>query len=138
MRTNIITITPRYIVKNNLGFDIRFKELGSEEDQFLSDGGKGVMHELQKANTAKYLSIRPSGLESQWSAPFNVNHIGTLHVKLETSEDAPVMLAKVSVLLEDATIFIILSPENGKWPYLIINDSSVDVALFQKVSGNRN
>ncbi|KAI9289370.1 hypothetical protein BC943DRAFT_349025 [Umbelopsis sp. AD052] len=132
LHTNIITITPRYILKNNLGFDLRFKETGAEDDQFLVNGEKGVVHDLQKSHKSKYLSIRPSGLQSQWSAPFNINHIGTLYVKLESSEDVPVLLAKISILLEDATIFIILSRDNGKWPYMIINDSSVDLSLFQQ------
>jgi vacuolar protein sorting-associated protein 13A/C len=121
-------------LKNNLGFDLRFKETGAEDDQFLSNGGKGVVHDLQKSHKSKYLSIRPSGLQSQWSAPFNINHIGTLYVKLESSEEVPVVLAKISILLEDATIYIVLSRDNGKWPYLIINDSSVDLSLFQQVS----
>jgi vacuolar protein sorting-associated protein 13A/C len=121
-------------LKNNLGFDVRFKEPGDEEDHFLVDGGKGVVAELQKSFISKYLSIRAAGLHSQWSAPFNINHIGSLYVKLENSENAPVILTKVSVLLEDATIFIILSFESGKWPYFIINDSSVNLVFFQQVS----
>lgn len=117
-----------------MGIDIRYKEAGSEEDYFLSNGGKNTVHELSKSNVSKCLSIKSVGLESQWSAPFNLNHIGTFHVQLDTSDDSEMLLAKVSVLLEDATIFIVIGKETGKWPYLIINESSVDVTLFQQVS----
>ena len=43
-------------------------------------------------------------------------------------------LVRTEILLEDATIFVILNKEEGKWPFRIENYSDVDVTFYQQVS----
>ena len=67
------------------------------------------------------------------SAPVNINDIGRIHLKLAKA-DREIHLLRIEILLEQATVFLILNREEGKWPYRIDNHSNVDVVFYQQVS----
>jgi len=66
-------------------------------------------------------------------APFNIDELGRVHVKLGKS-DEETDLVRTEILLEDATVFVILNKEEGKWPFRIENYSDVNVTFYQQVS----
>jgi hypothetical protein len=66
------------------------------------------------------------------SAPFNIDEVGRVHVKVEKSDEV-IDLIRTEILLEDATVFVILNKEEGKWPYRIENYSDVNVDFYQQV-----
>lgn len=48
--------------------------------------------------------------------------------------DGEVELIRIHVMMEVATVFIVLNKEEGRWPYRIDNRSSWDIAFSQHVS----
>lgn len=63
--------------------------------------------------------------------------IGTVHVRLcppgsTSKQDAH--LVDVNVILEKATMFIVLALHDGSWPLMIENRSGYDVSIGQVVS----
>ncbi|OZJ06276.1 hypothetical protein BZG36_00800 [Bifiguratus adelaidae] len=129
--TKVVTFTSRFILKNNSKEDLNCREPGTSMSLHIPAGEKLPIHFMRRGQE-KYLTIQYPGLNNAWSAPFNIREIGKIHVKLSKSEQHSLDLIRVDVLLEDATIFVISSKEEGKWPYRIDNLSSVDVTFYQQ------
>lgn len=55
-----------------------------------------------------------------------------MHVTILRS-DGEVELIRVHVMMEVATVFIVLNKEEGRWPYRIDNKSSWDISFCQHV-----
>ncbi|RUP47466.1 hypothetical protein BC936DRAFT_145703 [Jimgerdemannia flammicorona] len=126
--TKIITFTPRFILKNNLNEDIQFREPGSTSITSLKAGQRAPLHFLRQG-PEKQLTVQFPGLNNPWSAEFNIQEVGKVHVKVERGHVST--LLRVDILLEEATIFLIFNKEEGIWPYRIDNESDVDVIIFQ-------
>ena len=62
--------------------------------------------------------------------------IGTVHVRMRPagSTSEQVHLVDANVVLDKATIFVILSAHDGPWPFMIENQSSHEVTIGQIVS----
>lgn len=59
-----------------------------------------------------------------------------MHVRLENAEGATAFLMRVTTVLEDATVFIILSKErDDAWPYKLVNQTNEDITFYQAVRG---
>lgn len=58
--------------------------------------------------------------------------MGKMHVTILRS-DGEVELIRVHVMMEVATVFIVLNKEEGRWPYRIDNKSSWDISFCQHV-----
>jgi len=129
--TKLITFTPRYILRNDSSHDIKFREPGSRSDSLLAASSSSPLYFLRQ-NAEKQLSIKFPGVSNAWSSPFNIQDIGKVHVRLDTDDGSPSTLMKASIILEEATIFIIFKEEEGKWPYLIVNETSEDVLFYQE------
>ena len=69
------------------------------------------------------------------SPAIDMGAIGKIHVRMRpagtTRQDAH--LVTVDVVLEKASIYIILSPHTGSWPFTIENKSDYEVAFGQIV-----
>jgi vacuolar protein sorting-associated protein 13A/C len=131
--TKLITFTPRYILRNDSSHDIKHREPGSRSDSLLEANSSSPLYFLRQT-AEKQLSIKFPGVSNTWSSPFSIQDIGKVHVRLDAEDGSPPTLMKVSMILEDATIFIIFKEEKGKWPYLIVNETSADVLFYQEVS----
>ncbi|KAJ2960621.1 hypothetical protein NQZ79_g4034 [Umbelopsis isabellina] len=130
--TKLITFTPRYILRNDSGHDIKHREPGSRSDSLLEANSSSPLYFLRQS-AEKQLSIKFPGVSNTWSSPFSIQDIGKVHVRLDSEDGSPPTLMKVSMILEDATIFINFKEEKGKWPYLIVNETSEDVLFYQEV-----
>ncbi|KAF9431274.1 hypothetical protein BGZ94_003589 [Podila epigama] len=133
--TKVVTITPRFIVKNNLDEDLSFREFGSNYTTLLPAHQRVPLRYLRQGQQ-KLLSLRLPGVTSRWTAPFNIDEMGKIHVSIVRS-DGVVELIRVQVMMEVATVFIVLHKEEGRWPYRIDNRSSWDISFCQH-SSNRN
>ncbi|KAG0313845.1 hypothetical protein BGZ97_009846 [Linnemannia gamsii] len=127
--TKVVTITPRFILKNNLTEDLNFREYGSNNVTLLP-AQQHVPLRYMRQGQQKLLSLRLPGVTSRWTAPFNIDEMGKMHVTILRS-DGEVELIRIHVMMEVATVFIVLNKEEGRWPYRIDNRSSWDIAFSQ-------
>jgi hypothetical protein len=88
-------------------------------------GNLSPFHGTNNENCVHVLDFR--------TAPFNIDEMGKMHVTILRS-DGEVELIRIHVMMEVATVFIVLNKEEGRWPYRIDNRSSWDIAFSQHVS----
>ena len=127
--TKVVTLAPRFIVKNQMNDDINVREPGSSELFTLKPKDLQPLHFLQKT-AVKQLSLCFPGVNNQWSSPFNISDLGTTHVKLARAGQRQ-KLIRIEVLMENATIFLHLSLETKNWPFSMRNESDTEFMFFQ-------
>ncbi|KAL2841641.1 hypothetical protein BJX68DRAFT_245287 [Aspergillus pseudodeflectus] len=127
--TKIVTIAPRFVLKNKLTEDILVREPGSSNVIEIKTGDLVPLHFLRQAGE-KQLCLCFPGVNNQWSSPFNIADIGTVHVKLARQNQRQ-RLIKVDVIMEAATLFVHLSFEQRNWPFSMRNESDVDFMFYQ-------
>ena len=127
--TKVITVTPRFLVKNRLSEDIQIREPGSSDATSLKPG---ELHPLRflKQSTGQQLCVCFPGLNNSWSSPFDIANTGSVHVKLAKSGERQ-KLIRVEILTEGAMIFLHLSIETKHWPFSIRNESSQEYLFWQ-------
>lgn len=62
--------------------------------------------------------------------------IGLVHVRMRppgSTSREDTHLVDADIVLDNATIFVILSPHNGPWPFVIDNGSSCEIRFGQSV-----
>ncbi|KAK2733181.1 hypothetical protein FQN57_002273 [Myotisia sp. PD_48] len=127
--TNVVTVSPRFILKNKLEEDLVAREPGSSTVIGLKTGDLVPLHFLRQ-NAAKQLCFCFPGVNNQWSSPFNIADLGIIHVKLAKAGQRQRLL-RVEVLMEGATIFLHISMENSHWPFSMRNESDVEFLFYQ-------
>jgi vacuolar protein sorting-associated protein 13A/C len=127
--TKVVTITPRFIVKNKLVDDIQIREPGSPDFFVLKTG---ELHPLRflKQSTGQQLCLCYPGVNNSWSSPFNIANTGSVHVKLAKAGERQ-QLIRIEILMEDSTIFLHLSKETKHWPYSMRNESDQEFLFWQ-------
>ncbi|KAI9322742.1 hypothetical protein BX666DRAFT_2109183 [Dichotomocladium elegans] len=131
--TKIVTIAPRYILKNNLGVDIEFCEFAeSQIGGIISKDEKKPLFLLSRSNV-RWLCLRRNNQRGIWSAPFDLQQLGDSYVKVENEAENQPILVRISIVLSEASIFVFFEQER-RWPYEVINLSSVPVTFYQKAS----
>ncbi|KAJ1967345.1 Vacuolar protein sorting-associated protein 13, partial [Dispira parvispora] len=128
-RTKMVTFTPRYVLKNTLDQDLNFREVGSPRSTRLGAHQRVPLHFIHQLQE-KQLTINFPGLNNFWSAPFLIDQVGELYVKLNTTRLERVLI-RVDIVLEGPCIFILFSKVEGAWPYRIENLSETEVTLYQ-------
>lgn len=130
--TKVVTITPRFILKNKLNEDLLVREPGSSNVLELKSGDLVPLHFLRQV-PEKQLCLCFPGVNNQWSAPFNIANVGTIHVKLAKANQRQ-RLIKVDIIMESATLFLHFSFETRHWPYSMRNESDTEFMFYQAVS----
>lgn len=130
--TKVVTITPRFILKNKLNEDLLVREPGSSNVLELKSGDLVPLHFLRQV-PEKQLCLCFPGVNNQWSAPFNIANVGTIHVKLAKANQRQ-RLIKVDIIMEWATLFLHFSSETRHWPYSMRNESDTEFMFYQAVS----
>ncbi|KAI5362557.1 putative vacuolar protein sorting-associated protein [Septoria linicola] len=127
--TKVVSVTPRFIVKNKLSEDIQIREPGSSEATTLQ---AGELHPLRflKQTTGQQLSLCFPGVNNSWSSPFDIANMGSVHVKLAKAGERQ-RLIRVEVLLENACIYLHLSLETKHWPFSMRNESDQEFLFWQ-------
>lgn len=67
------------------------------------------------------------------SAPVSFQNLGTIYVKLVKVSARQEILVRVDIVMDGSTIIIVMNLDTT-WPFKIVNQSSVDVVLFQECS----
>lgn len=127
--TKVVTIAPRFILKNQISEEISVREPGSSKSMVIKPQALQPLYFLQKG-TKKQLSLCYPGLNSKWSSPFNISDLGTSHIKIAKQGERQ-KLVRVEVLMENSTMFLHLSMETGHWPFSIRNESDTEFMFYQ-------
>lgn len=127
--TKVVTLAPRFVLKNQMDEDINVREPGSSDLMTLKPKALQPLHFLQKIVT-KQLCLCFPGLNNQWTSPFTISDLGTTHIKIAKAGQRQ-RLIRVEVLMEDATIFLHLSNETKNWPFSMRNESDTEFMFYQ-------
>ncbi|KAJ7634302.1 vacuolar protein sorting-associated protein 13 [Mycena polygramma] len=137
--TKVITLAPRFLIKNNLSEALSFREHGvaPRERSIIKPGERCPLH-FMRAGQERLLTVAFSGLNAQWSPPIKIEDIGSVHLRLRYPgrEQEPVQLIRGDVKIDGPTIFISFSRATEAWPFTIENDSDYDVTVCQKDSSS--
>ncbi|KAI8968414.1 hypothetical protein BDF20DRAFT_896210, partial [Mycotypha africana] len=134
--TKTVTITPRFVLSNQLDENIRYRFPETKTDYGLDAKQRMPLYNIRIQNE-KQLSIKLEGYSNSWSAPFNVQEIGDIHVRLPTDyydgHQHQDTLVRITTKIQEAIIFIILTKEaDDNWPYLLVNHTDEDVIFYQE------
>ncbi|KAF2674902.1 vacuolar protein sorting-associated protein 13 [Microthyrium microscopicum] len=127
--TKVVTITPRFIVKNKIGEELNIREPGSSDFMTLKNGELLPLRFLRQSGSQQLCLCFP-GVDNQWSAPFDIANVGSVHVKLAKARERQ-KLVRIDVLMEQATLFLHISIETKHWPFSMRNESNVEFLFWQ-------
>ncbi|KAI1201596.1 hypothetical protein F5X97DRAFT_25784 [Nemania serpens] len=127
--TKVVTLAPRFVVKNKIGELIDVREPRSSNIMTLEPGALQPLYWLQRSQP-KQIALCYPGMDNQWSSPVNISDLGTTHIKLARAGQRQ-RLIRVEILMEDATIFLHLSVENKAWPFSMRNESDTEFTFYQ-------
>ncbi|KAJ7169902.1 vacuolar protein sorting-associated protein 13 [Mycena filopes] len=136
--TKVITLAPRFLIKNNLSEALSFREHGvAPRDRSIIKPGERCPLHFMRAGQERLLTVAFSGLNAQWSPPIKIEDIGSVHLRLRYPgrEQEPVQLIRGDVKIDGPTIFISFSRATEAWPFMIENASDYTVTVSQKDSG---
>jgi len=127
--SKVITIAPRYIFRNCLEESLEIVENGSTKQIVVAPNELIPLYGLRRIDQ-KSLLMKFSHASKTWSAPFALDDVGQIFIKVY-KENVGQVLLKVNILLEDATIFIQVENANNNWPYSIRNFSDSEFYICQ-------
>ncbi|KAK4893967.1 Vacuolar protein sorting-associated protein 13 [Elasticomyces elasticus] len=127
--TKVVTITPRFIVKNKLTEEVQIREPGSSDLLTLKPG---ELHPLRflKQTTGQQLCLCFPGVSNKWSSPFDIANVGSIHVKLAKAGERQ-KLIRIEILMESAMIYLHLTLETKHWPFSMRNESDQEFFFWQ-------
>ena len=127
--TKVVTVAPRFVIKNKFSEDVNIREPGSSNVKTVKVGALQALHFLKQV-PEKQLCLCFPGVNNQWSSAFNIANVGIVHVKLAKAGQRQ-KLIRVEVIMEAATIFLHLSLETKHWPFSMRNESDIEFMFFQ-------
>lgn len=127
--TKVVTVAPRFILKNKFKEEINIREPGSSNVMTMKHGDLLPLHFMRPASE-KQLCLCFPGVNNQWSSPFNISNVGTTHVKLAKAGQRQ-KLVRIEVILEAATIFLHVGVETKNWPFSMRNESDIEFMFYQ-------
>ncbi|KAJ3515399.1 hypothetical protein NLJ89_g1777 [Agrocybe chaxingu] len=138
--SKVITLAPRFIIKNELTEAIIFREHGvTARDRSLVEPGQQCYFQALRHAEEKLLTIAYPGLNARWSPAINIEDIGSVYFNLrhpgETREQG---LVKADIRIEGSTIFIFIGPAPAGFPFMIENWSDYNLSFHQQDAGRDN
>lgn len=127
--TKVVTVAPRYIVKNNLDLPIYVKSLGTTEPLYIKSNTVSPIYNVSKSAN-KQISLG-FGDTAGWSAPFLIKNIGENYVRVKRADSASHMLLRAVISIKAATIFIDIIDAKNQWPYSLRNFSDYEFLIYQ-------
>ena len=131
--TKVATLTPRFILNNKMKEDLDVREPGSSDVRKLKNGTLMPLHFLRQTPDKQLCFCFP-GVNNQWSSPFVISNVGTVHIKLAKAGQRQ-QLVRVEVIMEGATLFLHISVETKNWPFSMRNESDLEF-IFHQVNPN--
>lgn len=133
--TKVVTVAPRFVLKNKLNEEISVREPGSSNATTINHGDLLPLHFMKPARE-KQLCLCFPGVNNRWSSPFNISNLGTTHVKL-AKDGKRQTLIRVEIIMEAAIIFLHFSVETKHWPFSMRNESDIEF-MFHQTNPNVN
>ncbi|KAE8269165.1 hypothetical protein A4X09_0g3183 [Tilletia walkeri] len=134
--SKVVKLKPRYLVRNNLDEAINLREAGAA-DVVTAEPGKRIPLHFLRVGASKQMTLAYPGLNNKWTAPFNIEDIGSVHLRIAKAGQHQHLL-RTEVLLDGPTIFISISQETGPWPYMLRNESDHTVTFMQATERKDN
>ncbi|WVQ82769.1 hypothetical protein IAT38_004901 [Cryptococcus sp. DSM 104549] len=132
--TKVITIAPRYMVKNTYARPIKVRQYATRDEYVIGPGERIPIHELrQRAPPQLIMAFDEPNME--WSAPFNIADIGrtNLTIRRKSQGAQKTYLMRVETHIEGASIFLYISREKeDAWPLKLHNDTKLSLKFRQK------
>ncbi|CAL1695807.1 unnamed protein product [Somion occarium] len=131
--TKVITLAPRFFVRNASSDPIAFREHGAPPRgrSSLKSGERCPLH-FTRAGDPKLLTFAFPGLNARWSSPINIEDIGSVHFRMRMpSDDTTDHLMRADVKLGGSSIFVVIARATEGWPFTIENDSDYTFTLHQ-------
>jgi vacuolar protein sorting-associated protein 13A/C len=134
--TKVITISPRFMLKNDLPFPIQFREYkGLPRGRAVLEPGDRIPLQVMQAGEEKLLTIAYTGLNARWSSPVNIQDIGNIHLRVpRASDDNQVDIVTADIKINGSTIFVTFLKADG-WPFELENDTDYTVFVCQWDAG---
>ncbi|CED84268.1 Vacuolar protein sorting-associated protein [Phaffia rhodozyma] len=133
--SKIVTLSPRFVFRNNMDSTINVRQERSDGFIHLTPGERAPMHRLMKRPGDLRVVIAYQGVNEEWSAPFNISDIGSVHVTLNRAakdgQNSEQELVRIEVVIEGPAIFITFSKESEPWPFRIQNETSTEISFCQ-------
>lgn len=125
-KIHIVKVSPRFIVSNRLGRCVYIKS--DLNDPLKFDEGNLPLH----LNPNSFKSLRISVDNEKWTAKFSIENVVETYFKIsDTASLSKNELIKVMSVLETPVMYIVLTKER-KWPFKLVNHSSIEVKYGQK------
>ncbi|KAG8911288.1 hypothetical protein FRC00_006761 [Tulasnella sp. 408] len=93
--TKVVTFAPRFVLKNELGGDIVFRESGDPGNDAPLRAGSFTPIFALSARREAALAFKYPGVGSKWCPPVNIQDLGVVHAKLPTSDEDKPDLARI-------------------------------------------
>ncbi|KAK7058962.1 Vacuolar protein sorting-associated protein 13 [Paramarasmius palmivorus] len=133
--SKVITLAPRFLIKNNLSEPIAFRQHGvALRERSVIHPGERVPLQFLRQSEETLLTIAFPGLNAQWSPPINIGDIGPVHLRLPRpgNDTGNFTLVRADIKLDGSTVFVHLAPALDEWPFVIENNSDYTFILCQK------
>lgn len=131
--TKVITIAPRFLVKNIYSRPIKVRQYGTRHEYSVGVGERVAIHQLQHGAPPQ-LAMAFDEPNVTWSAPFNIADLGRTNItaKRQSGTTSKTYLMRVETHLEGSSIFLYVSKENDDaWPLRLRNDTDLSLAFQQ-------
>lgn len=127
--SKVVTIAPRYVLRNTLDDDIQIIENGSTKSITVKSKEVQPLYGLRRIDQ-KSLLLKFNNSNKPWSSPFAIDDVGQVFLKVYKESVGQVLL-KVNTIMENATIFIQVENANNNWPFSIRNFSDSEFYVYQ-------
>ncbi|VDB84480.1 unnamed protein product [Peniophora sp. CBMAI 1063] len=132
--TKVITLCPRFFVKNDLpSATLCVREHGvAPKGRSELKPGERIPLFAMRVGFEKLITVAFPGLDTQWSPPISIEDIGPVYFRLrEPGQRGSDHLVCADIKMKDATIFINLKAADNDWPYIVENDSNYPITFQQ-------
>lgn len=128
--TKVVTFTPRFIVRNNLDLPLFVKSPANSQATRLNISSTTPIYGISELEPKK-LIICVGDDNSSWSAPFSINDIGEIYLRVKLHGTRVHRLLRIVISTENGSIFINIIDAKNNWPYSIRNFSDYEFIVFQ-------
>ncbi|WFD25298.1 Vacuolar protein sorting-associated protein 13 [Malassezia nana] len=129
--SKVIKLTPRYLVHNTLPMALRIAEASGGEPIYIGPGERQPLHWLHVSSGKK--AVLACENSEQWTAPFSIVNVGMVFLRVERKERTQ-SLCLVDVQVSGPAIFIRILDAQGRWPFVLRNETEHRVAFSQTSS----
>lgn len=128
--TKVITIQPRFIIKNDLDLPVYIGMVGSLKTVYIPSSDISPIYELPSF-CDKQLTVGFREGQENMSAAFVVNNIGEVYLRVKKLTSNAHMLLRVVISADHASIFVNIIDAKNLWPYSIRNFSDQEFFIYQ-------